>query len=59
MSDTIKVKLVRSIIGRKSEQKDWIRLMGFTKLNQVREYPDNPATRGQIAKVAHLVKIVD
>ncbi len=33
--------------------------LGFTRLNQVIERPDNPAIRGMVAKVPHLVEIVN
>ena len=32
--------------------------LGFTRLNQIIERPDNPAIRGMVAKVPHLVEIV-
>jgi large subunit ribosomal protein L30 len=56
---TIKIKYVRSAIGRPGNQKQIIRGLGFRKLNQVVERPDSPATRGAIQKVCHLVEIVD
>ena len=40
------------------EQKLVIKGLGFTRLNQVIERPDNPAIRGMVAKVPHLVEIV-
>jgi large subunit ribosomal protein L30 len=59
MSKKIKIKYVSSAIGREQSQKDTIRSLGFTKLNQVREIVDNPAVRGMINKISHLVKIVE
>jgi large subunit ribosomal protein L30 len=35
-----------------------VRGLGFTRLNQVIERPDTPAIRGMVAKVPHLVEIV-
>ena len=55
----LKVKYIRSTIGRQERQKKTIRAMGFTKLNQQRTFPDNDAVRGMIFKVSHLVKVVE
>lgn len=59
MSKKIKIKYVNSAIGREKSQKDTVRSLGFTRLNQVREITDNPAVRGMIAKISHLVQIVE
>jgi large subunit ribosomal protein L30 len=55
----LKIKYVRSSIGRPAKQKQTIRSLGFRKLNQVVECPDSPYTRGMIRKVNHLVEIID
>lgn len=55
----IKVKLVKSPIGYPKDQKAALKVLGLTKLNRVRELPDNPAVRGQIRKVAHLISILE
>ncbi|MBX7148378.1 50S ribosomal protein L30 [bacterium] len=55
----IKVKLVHSAIGRTKRQKDTVRGLGFTRLNQTVELVDNPAIRGMIGKVSHLVQVVE
>lgn len=55
----IRVQYYRSAIGRSKHQKRIIRSMGFTKLNQIIEQPDTPAIRGVIAKVPHLLRIVE
>lgn len=55
----IKIKLVRSPIGRQERQKKIVRSLGLKKLNQVVERPDTPAFRGMVAKVPHLLAIVD
>jgi len=36
-----------------------VRSMGFTKLHQILERPDTPALRGVVAKVPHLLRIVE
>jgi large subunit ribosomal protein L30 len=53
----IKVKLVKSGIDQSKRQKDTLEAMGFRKLHQVVEMNDNPAMRGMIEKVKHLVTV--
>ena len=54
----IHLKWVRSAICAPFKQKLVVKGLGFTRLNQVIERPDNPAIRGMVAKVPHLVEIV-
>jgi large subunit ribosomal protein L30 len=58
MAATVKVKQVRSGIGFERNQKETLRSLGLRKLNQVVELPDNPAVRGMIYTVRHLVEVV-
>ncbi len=39
------------------KQKLVVKGLGFTRLNQVIERPDNAAIRGMVAKIPHLVEI--
>jgi large subunit ribosomal protein L30 len=55
----IKVQYYRSAIGFTIHQKLIIKGLGLTKLNSTREISDTPAMRGMIAKVPHLVRIVE
>lgn len=55
---TIKIKYVHSPIGREKRQKETVKCLGFTRLNQVKELPDTPAIRGMVRKIPHLVQIV-
>jgi large subunit ribosomal protein L30 len=55
----IKVQYYRSAIGFNIHQKLVIKGLGFLKLNTTREVVDTPETRGMIAKVPHLVRIVE
>ena len=57
-SGKLHLKWVRSAICAPGKQKLVIKGLGFTRLNQVIERPDNPAIRGMVAKVPHLVDIV-
>ena len=58
-SGKIQLKWVRSAICAPVKQKLVIKGLGFTRLNQVVERPDNRAIRGMVAKVPHLVAFVD
>jgi large subunit ribosomal protein L30 len=54
----LRLKWVRSAICTPVKHKRVVRGLGFTRLNQVIERPDTPAIRGMVAKVPHLVEIV-
>ena len=56
---TIQLKWVRSAICTPLKQKLVVKGLGFTRLNQVIERPDNAAIRGMVEKVPHLVEIVE
>ena len=53
----VKVSLKRSLIGRPETQLRTVRALGLRKINSVVELPDNPAIRGQLHKVEHLIKV--
>ena len=55
----IKIHYVRSKISTPMKHKLVIKGLGFTRLNQVIEREDTPSIRGMIAKVPHLVEIVE
>ncbi|MDQ3812154.1 MAG: 50S ribosomal protein L30 [Chloroflexota bacterium] len=55
----LKLQLVRSPIGASERQRATIQALGLRKLHQVVEHNDSPVTRGMIAKVRHLVRIVE
>jgi large subunit ribosomal protein L30 len=55
----IKIQYYRSVINRPEAQKHIVRSMGLTKLNQIVERPDTPGMRGMVAKVPHLLRIVE
>ncbi len=56
---TIRIKYFRSRIGCPERQRRILRSLGLKKLNQVVERPDNPATRGIVAKIPHLIQIIE
>ena len=57
MAKTFEVKLKKSTIGCSDDQIKTIRALGLKKINQVVTKTDNPANRGQLYKVQHLVEI--
>jgi large subunit ribosomal protein L30 len=56
MAGTLKVTLVKSMIGRPEKHRKVLRGMGLTKLNRTVELKDTPSVRGMIRMVSHLVK---
>jgi large subunit ribosomal protein L30 len=54
---TIKIKQVRSRIRCPKDQKRTLDALGLKKMGRVVEHNDNPAIRGMIEKVKHLVSV--
>lgn len=55
--NTIKVTLVKSLIGTKRTHRASVRGLGLRRLNSSVELADTPAVRGMINKVSYLVKV--
>ena len=53
----IKITLVRSPIGAKPKQRATIEALGLRKLHQAVTQKDNPAIRGMVHRVKHLVQV--
>jgi len=56
MDKKLKVTLIRSTVRRQQKQKRTVKAMGFHRLHETRLFPDNPATRGMINSIAHLLE---
>ena len=56
MSKTIKVKLIKSIIGCKQSHRASVRGLGLRRINQTVEVADTPENRGMINRVNYLVR---
>jgi len=56
---TVKVQQVGSPLRRHHSQRETLIGLGLNRMNRVSELVDTPSTRGMIAKVAHLVRVVD
>lgn len=55
----LQVTLVKSPIGYTKRQKATVRALGLNRMNQTVEHVDNPAVRGMLNKVSHLIKVVE
>ena len=56
---TLKVQQTGSPQRRHHTQRETLIGLGLNKIGRTRELPDNPATRGMITKVKHLVRVVE
>ena len=55
----IKIEQIGSAIRRHHTQRETLIGLRLNRIGRVSELPDTPATRGMIAKVAHLVRVVE
>ncbi|MBR1481448.1 MAG: 50S ribosomal protein L30 [Ruminococcus sp.] len=51
------IKLVKSLIGSKKDQIATAHALGLKKIGDVTTQPDNPQTKGKVAKIIHLVEV--
>jgi large subunit ribosomal protein L30 len=58
MAKSFKVKLVKGLRGCTESQRETVRCLGLRRINAEVVMADNPANRGQISKVQHLVEVV-
>ena len=56
---TITVQQVKSPQRRPADQRATLIGLGLNKMNRTKTLADTPAVRGMIAKVAHLVRVVE
>jgi large subunit ribosomal protein L30 len=54
---TLRVTLVRSPIGYTKRQKATVLALGLHRMHQTVEHEDNPALRGMIQKIIHLLQV--
>ncbi|EEJ53332.1 50S ribosomal protein L30 [Mobiluncus mulieris] len=57
MAKNLKITQVKSVIGSPQTQRDTMSSLGLKKIRQSVVHPDNPAVRGQVHKVRHLVTV--
>ena len=58
-SKTLRVKQIASPIRRRHDQRETLIGLKLNRIDRVAELPDTPATRGMIAKVRHLVTVLE
>jgi large subunit ribosomal protein L30 len=56
---TVTIQQVKSPQRRPAEQRATLVGLGLNKMNKTATLQDTPAVRGMIAKVAHLVRVVE
>jgi large subunit ribosomal protein L30 len=56
---TIKIKQTGSPIRRRHDQRETLIGLGLNRIGRVSELADTPSARGMIAKVAHLVTVIE
>ena len=54
---TLKITQHKSANGANPRQRDTLRTLGLGKIGRTTERPDDPAVRGAIHAVRHLVKV--
>jgi large subunit ribosomal protein L30 len=56
---SLQVTLKRSVIGEKPKTRATVEGLGLRKINQTVEHADSDSIRGMLAKVDHLVEVVE
>jgi len=56
---TLKIRQIGSPIRRPASQKQTLIGLGLGKMHKVVELEDTPEVRGAIAKLSHMVEVVD
>jgi large subunit ribosomal protein L30 len=59
MAGTHKLRQVRSSNGSSRKQKDSLRTLGLGRIGKSAERPDDPAVRGLVRSVEHLIEVDD
>lgn len=59
MAKQLQITLVRSLIGRPEKQRVTVKTLGLTKMHQTVLHQDNPAIRGMVGQVKHLVEVIE
>ena len=55
--EMVTITLKKSLIGALQAQKDCAAALGLKKVGDVKVHPENAATMGKVAKIAHLVAV--
>ena len=57
MASVVEIRQLRSANGSDRAQRETLRTLGLRGIGSTSQRPDNPATRGMIDRVAHLVRV--
>ncbi|MCI9532026.1 MAG: 50S ribosomal protein L30 [Lachnospiraceae bacterium] len=57
MADKLKITLIKSTIGAVPKNRKTVEALGLRKINHTVERPDNPAIRGMVRQIRHMVKV--
>ena len=57
--EQITIKLVKSLIGSKKDQIATAHALGLRKIGDVVTQPNNEQTKGKVARIIHLVEVVE
>jgi large subunit ribosomal protein L30 len=57
MNGKLRITQTGSGLGRPPKQRVILRTLGLGKMHRTVELPNNPAVRGMVKKVIHLVKV--
>ena len=55
----IKIELKKSLIGTKKDQIATAHALGLHKIGDKTVQPDNPQTKGKVAKIIHLIEVTE
>lgn len=55
----LKIKLLRSLYGRKDQHIATAKSLGLHKIRQVVTQPDNAQTRGKIKQISYLIEVIE
>ncbi len=58
MENTVKIKLIKGLIGTRRTHRATVFGLGLRRINSISELQDTPAIRGMINKVSYLVKVM-
>lgn len=57
MAKKLRIKLIRSTIGRKPKHRKTVAALGLRKLHQVVEHDDTPVIQGMINSISHMIEV--
>ncbi len=57
MAKRVKIKQIKSAIGRLENQKRTVKALGLKKIGHTVEHDNTPAIQGMITTVRHLVQV--